>query len=39
MTLKIDEKSEEESTCRLKTDTRNLTNFDSTTWKSQKFEV
>ena len=28
MTLKNDEKSEEELTCQFKTDTRNLTNFD-----------
>ena len=31
MTLKIDEKSEEELTCRLKIDIRNWTNFDLTT--------
>ena len=31
MTLKNDEKSEEELTCRFKTDVRNLTDFDSST--------
>ena len=31
MTLKNDEKSEEELNCRFKIDTRNLTNFDSGT--------
>ena len=36
MTLKNDEKSEEELTCRFKIDIRNLTNFDSRTRKSQK---
>ena len=35
MTLKNDEKSEEELTCRFKTEIKNLTNFDSRTWKSQ----
>ena len=37
MTLKNDEKSEEELTCRFKIDIRNLTNFDLSTQKSQKF--
>ena len=36
MTLKNDEKSEEELTCRFKTDMRNLTNFELRTQKSQK---
>ena len=36
LTLKIDEKFEEELTCRFKIDIRNLTNFDSRTHKSQK---
>ena len=36
MTLKNDEKSEEELTCRFKIDMRNLTNFDPSTRKSQK---
>ena len=36
MTLKNNEKSEEELTCRFKIDIRNLTNFDSRTRKSQK---
>ena len=36
MTLKNDEKSEEELTCRVKTDMSNLTNFDPNTRKSQK---
>ena len=36
MTLKNDEKSEEELTCRFKTDMRNLTNFDLSTQKSKK---
>ena len=35
MTMKNDEKSEEELAYRFKTDTRNLTNFDSSTGKSQ----
>ena len=39
MTLKNDEKSEEELTCRFKIDTRNLTNFDLRTRKSQKFTL
>ena len=37
MTLKNDEKSEEELTCRFKTDIRNLRTLDSRTRKSQKF--
>ena len=39
MTLKNDEKSEEELTCRLKINIRNMTNFDSSTGKSQKFTL
>ena len=39
MTLKNDEKSKEELTCRSKIDIRNLTNFDSRTRKSQKFTL
>ena len=39
MTLKNDEKSEEELTCRFKIDIRNLTNFNSKTLKSQKFTL
>ena len=39
MTMKNDEKFEEESTCRFKTDMRNLTNFDPSTQKSQKFAL
>ena len=39
MTLKNNEKSEEELTCRFKTDTRNLTNFDLRTQNSQKFTL
>ena len=31
-----DEKAEEKLTCRFKIDIKNLTNFDSRTWKSQK---
>ena len=34
MTLKKDEKSEEELTCRFKINIRNITNFDSSTQKS-----
>ena len=37
MTIKNDAKIEEELTCQFKTDMRNLTNFDPSTWKSQKF--
>ena len=39
MTLKNDEKSEEELTGCFKIDIRNLTNFDSSTGKSQKFRL
>ena len=39
MTLKNDEKSEEELTCRFKIDIRNLTNFDSRTRKSEKIST
>ena len=36
MTLKKDEKSEEELTCRFTINIRNVTNFDSSTQKSKK---
>ena len=39
MTLKIDEKFEEEMTCRFKIDIMNLTNFDSSTQKSHEFAL
>ena len=39
MTMKNDTKIEEELTCRLKTDMRNLTNFDPSTRKSPKFAL
>ena len=39
MTLKNDEKSDEEWTCRFKTDIGKLTNFDWRTQKSQKFTL
>ena len=39
MRMKNDAKFEEDSTCQFKTDMRNLTNFDPTTRKSQKFEL
>ena len=39
MTLKNDEKFEEELTYRFKLDIRSLTNFDSSTGKSQKFTL
>ena len=39
MTMKNDAKFEEELTCHLKIDTRNLTNFDSNTQKSKKFAL
>ena len=39
MTLKNDEKSEEELTCCFKIDIRNLTNFDLSTQKSQRFSL
>ena len=38
-TLKNDIKFEEELNCQVKTDTRNLTNFDPSTRKSQKFTL
>ena len=34
--MKNDAKTQEELTCQFKTDMRNLTNFDSSTLKSQK---
>ena len=39
MTLKNDEKFEEELTYRFKLDIRSLTNFDLSTGKSQKFTL
>ena len=36
MTMNNDAKCEEEMTCRFKIDMRNLTNFERSTWKSQK---
>ena len=39
MTIKNDAKLEIELTCHLKTDMRNLTNFDPSTKKSQKFAL
>ena len=39
MTLKNDEKSEKELTCRFKIDITNLTNFESSTRMSQKFTL
>ena len=39
MTMKNDAKIEEELTCQFKTDMRNLTYFDLTTRKSQKFAL
>ena len=39
MTLKNDEKSEEELTCCFKIGIMNLTNFDSSTQKSQKITL
>ena len=36
MTMKNDAKFEEELTCRSKIDMGSLTNFDLSTWKSQK---
>ena len=39
LTMKNDEKFEEELTCRFKTDMRNLTDFDPSTQKSQKFAL
>ena len=39
MTIKNDTKFDEELTCCLKIDMRNLTNFDPITQKSQKFAL
>ena len=39
MTMKNDAKTEEELTCQFKIDLRNLTNFDPSTQKSQKFAL
>ena len=39
MTLKNDEEFEEELTCRFKIDIKNLTNFESSTGKSQKLRL
>ena len=39
MTMKNIEKFEEELTCQFKIDMRNLTNFDPSTRKSQKFAL
>ena len=39
MTMNNDAKIEEELTCQFKTDMRNLTNFDLSTQKSQKFAL
>ena len=39
MTLKSDTKFGEESTCRFKIDKKNLTNFDLSSGKSQKFSL
>ena len=39
MTMKNDAKFEEELTCQFKIDLRNLTNFDPSTQKSQKFAL
>ena len=39
MTLKNDDKFEEELTCHFKIDMGNLTNFDPSTQKSQKFAL
>ena len=39
MTIKSDAKFEEESTFQFKIDMRNLTNFDLSTQKSQKFAL
>ena len=39
MTMKKKAKFEEESTCKFKIDMRNLTNFDPSTRKSQKFAL
>ena len=39
MTMKNDSKFEEKLTCQFKIDIRNLTNFDQSTQKSQKFAL
>ena len=39
MAIKNDAKIEEEFTCQFKIDLRNLTNFDPSTQKSQKFAL
>ena len=39
MAINNDVKFEEEFTCQFKTDMRNLTNFDQSTQKSQKFAL
>ena len=39
ITMKNDAKFEEELTSRFKIDMGNLTNFDPSTWKSQKFSL
>ena len=39
MTMKNDEKSEEELTCQFKVDMRNLTHFDPSTQKSKRFAL
>ena len=39
ITMKNDPKFEEELTCQFKIDTKNLTNFDPSTQKSQKFTL
>ena len=39
ITLKNDEKSEEELTCRFKINIRNFANFDSRAWKYQEFTL
>ena len=39
MAMKNDAKIEEELTCQFKIDMRNLTNFDPSTQKSQKFAL
>ena len=39
MTMKNDAKFEKELTCRFKIDMRNLTNFNPSTQKSQKFAL
>ena len=39
MTIKNDTKSEDKLTCQFKIDVRNLTDFDSSTQKSQKFAL